>query len=367
MADINTRAEMLTRVQTPGTYTMAPGVNYGVLSSAANGVALRAENPTSALASRPELSRVLLNGVSNLTLDGIHLNYVYNGEPASYNTCEIVSCDDFTMQNSIVVGDVTPSDIFNGNGVRAFSSNRQLYQNNEIRHFTKCLRLEGDDVQVISNNIGPVNSDAIGLGNGVATVSNVIIRGNYIHDRTKSAPDGHGDCIQLQVDVDTVLIEDNFFDENIGQPIQGIHAASSTSKIDVTVRNNVGILGLANAFSGGNFTNLTLHNYKVHRNPNTLGAGGTDDTTGAFQPKMLPTGSGTVTNCQATQIQWNGVSQDGIGGNVWSAGDYITARAAARADPRWSHFFTAAPTTHNAMIMPNGAPLIVNGLIPYVQ
>lgn len=360
MADINNRTEMLAAISSAGTYTMAAGVNYGVLSGVANGVTLRAENISSDLSSKPIFDRVILNGSNNVTLNSVYINYNYSGEAVSYPTLELVNCDDFTLDNSAVIGDVDGSGYYTGYAVRTYTSDRQLFQNSEFRHFAKCLRPEGNDVQIINNNIGPFNSDGI----GTSAVSDLAIRNNYIHDRLLAAPGGHGDMIQFQLDVTTAMVEDNFLDTNVGDPIQGIHAASSTSKTDITIRNNVGLLGLANSLSGGNYTNITVDNYVIHRTPNVLGSGGSDDTSGAYIPKINITGSGSVTNCAANQVLWNGASQDGINGNTWnSGGDHVAARAAARADPRWSHFFSSTPAQRQAFIMPSGEPLIVNGQV----
>lgn len=362
MADINNRTEMLAAISTPGTYTMAAGVNYGVLSGVANGVTLRAETISSDVASKPIFDRVILNGSNNVTLNSVYINYQFNGEAVSYPTLELVNCDDFTLDNSLVEGDVDGSGYYTGYAVRTYTSDRQLFQNSEFRHFAKCLRPEGNGVQIINNNIGPFNSDGI----GTSAVTSLVIRNNYIHDRLLAAPGGHGDMIQFQLDVGTAMVEDNFLDTNVGDPIQGIHAATVTTKTNVTIQNNVCCLGLANAISGGNYTNILVDNHVIHRTPNTLGAGGSDDTSGAYIPKINISGTGSVTNSAANQVLFNSVSQDGINGNTWnSGGDHIAARAAARVDPRWAHFFSATPS-RKPFMMPGGKPLAVSGKLLYV-
>ena len=325
-ADVNGPAELAAALASgAGVFTLAGG-NYGSMPNLPDGTTLRAADP----ANRPTFSASSINGRDGLTLDGLHLKHVYaTGDGDGKNILYLPNITNFVMRNCVIEGDRNPNGSCIGRGVQVAGGNNILLENNTIHTIWKAIGITADNVVLRGNEIHTFRSDGINTG----TTTNVVMEGNYLHDAdTVEFAGDHRDSIQLMGTADGMVLRDNLIDIGDGLYSQSIWSDAKNFMDNVTVAGNV----IINSHTNG----IALHNVgKIDVTGNVMVWLPRSDAAnqGIQTPKVnISSGFATIRGNTVPGIT-SPKGQDGQ--NTIQNGDPDATRAAARADPRWSHFF----------------------------
>lgn len=333
-ANIKNRAELDAALATgnPGHYILAPG-DYGAPQIPSN-VTIEGADP----ANRPILRKIILVGKQNIELRNIHYQYQpAAGHPDTHRDFYIQDCTNITVRDSLIEGTM-----LNGNGVgwgvhTWGSNNGLLFEGCEVTGFWKALGLNGNNITVRSCDIHTIRSDGIVTGVG----DNYLIEGNYLHDfGTLGGAQDHRDMFQAIGGGTNITIQDNFFDHGVmahALYTQGIWSDDKSPDYDVTIRRNVMILSHTNGVAWHFVGDYVFDDNVVVQWRDAAGNPRPDVNPGTAIPKVNFSGSTkSFERNQAPAI---------INPNPFPASNAITpgndkaTRAAAMADPRWSHFF----------------------------
>ena len=325
-ADINGPAELATALAGgAGVFTLAGG-DYGALPTLPAGTALIGADP----AGKPTFSASFIKDRDGITLDGLHFKHTYvSGDGYSKNVLYLNGVTNFIMRNCEVEGDRDDNGSCIGRGVRTSGGDSLLFEDNEIHTVWKAIGISSSNATLRGNDIHTFRSDGINTGD----VVNFLAEGNYIHDADLVKAQGdHRDSIQLMGTADGMVIRDNFIDIGLGLYSQSIWSDGKNRMDNVVVARNV----IINSHTNG----IALHNIgKIDVTGNVMVWLPRDDAAsqGVQTPKV---------NVKSTQATVMGNTFPGIidpsgvdALNTIQDGDPDATRAAARADPRWAHFF----------------------------
>ncbi|MEO6299959.1 MAG: right-handed parallel beta-helix repeat-containing protein, partial [Paracoccaceae bacterium] len=173
-----------------------------------------------------------LNGVSNLTLDGVVCDYTFKtGDPVYTAPFSINGGDHITIKNSTFDGDVakgtaTAADGFaTGLGLTVTGTQNLVIQGNEISNFYRGLTVsETTNATIAGNDVHAIRSD----GMDFIQVQGITIEANHIHDFLTSPDSGdHPDMIQFWTSGTTqpstdIVIRGNLLDSGNGTWTQSI-------------------------------------------------------------------------------------------------------------------------------------------------
>nr|MBA3583608.1 right-handed parallel beta-helix repeat-containing protein [Gemmatimonadota bacterium] len=292
------------RTATAGTTIELAGGDYGELqlsapygdpwSRFAGEVTVRSADPNNPAT----FSRMYLNGVENLTFDGIAIDYT---SPAGLtgrqffedNAILVRDSANITIRNSVLEGDVldAPGSPVDGTPVARSmfirDSEGVVVENNEIHSWYRgALFLEDKDVVVRGNDVHDIRSDGLNF----AAVQDVLIEDNYLHDFAIATDDGvHRDMIQIwTANTDTpstgITIRDNHLNSGAGVWTQSIfmrNEAVDTGAAgremfykNVVIENNVIYNGHSHGITIGEVDGLTITNNTLLHNPASGDNGG---------------------------------------------------------------------------------------------
>ena len=206
---------------------------------------------TSADASNPAVfSSVALNGVSNLTFDGVTIDYeAAPGEGTWTKGFSILNSDHITISNTLFDGDLAEGVSLDADGygtgyglyvdqsshITVTGSEFSQWRNGAVISNSQYLTVSGNDIHNIS-----------GDGLDFISVSNVLIEGNTLHDFHRAPTSTvHADMIQFwtqgAVTNTDITITGNILDSADGMWTQSIFmrngAAEGASTTDMYYRN----------------------------------------------------------------------------------------------------------------------------------
>uniref|UniRef100_UPI00262B3D6E right-handed parallel beta-helix repeat-containing protein n=1 Tax=uncultured Shimia sp. TaxID=573152 RepID=UPI00262B3D6E len=177
-------------------------------------------------------SRMSLNGVSNLSLEGLEFDYTFeSGQPKYARPFKVDNSNNIAIRNSTFDGDIasdtgtTADGYSNGIGLSVRKSEDITFENNEVSNFWMGVSMGGGTGYVVRNNdIHTIRSDGLTF----TKVQDVLIEGNYIHDFRRNLEAGdHADMIQFWTYGNTeaitdVIIRNNTLDIGEGEHTQSI-------------------------------------------------------------------------------------------------------------------------------------------------
>jgi len=325
-ADINGPAELAAALAAGnGTFTLAGG-DYGALPDMPDGTTLIGADP----ANKPTFSASFIKDRDGITLDGLHFKHTYvSGDGDSKNVLYLNGVTNFVMRNCEVEGDRNDNGSCIGRGVRTSGGDNLLFEGNEIHTVWKAIGISSSNATLRGNDIHTFRSDGINTG----AVVNFLAESNYIHDAdsVEGAKD-HRDSIQLMGAADGMIIRNNFIDIGLGLYSQSIWSDAKNRMGNMIVADNVIINSHTNGIALHNIDNIEVTGNVVVWLPRDDAA-----SQGVQTPKInVNATSPNVTGNTAPGI----MSPSGVDAqNTIQDGDPAATRAAARADPRWAHFF----------------------------
>ena len=215
---------------------LAPG-RYGKLdlsaklfpwAAYASAVTIASENASQ----RGVFDTVSLSGVTNLHFNQVTFDYVYApGDKSHLNAVYVRGCSDIVIANSLFDGDEakgtgTPADGYGtGRGLTVEQSRRIRIEGNTFKTWLRGgIFSTTSDLTVIGNDMSDLRSD----GMDFASVQNVLIEKNHIHDfRLAGGTGDHPDMIQFWTARTTepsvnVTIRSNLLDQGAGGRSQSI-------------------------------------------------------------------------------------------------------------------------------------------------
>lgn len=243
-------------------------------------------------------SKLGLNAVSNLTIDGVVFDYKFApGDLLTTRPNAINNSQNITIINSTFDGDVA-------SGVSAYSdgygaavglsvrgSTGVTVQNNEFFSWHRGLVVQdAQNVKVIGNDVHDIRSD----GMDFVDVQKVLIEDNYIHDfRASYASSDHRDMIQFWTSGTTtpstdITIRGNTLDIGDGAYTQSIfmrnemvdtkQAGHEMFYKNILIEDNTIYNGHLHGITVGETNGLTIRNNSViavidENNPNQNGSG----------------------------------------------------------------------------------------------
>lgn len=184
------------------------GGDYGKLDlvDGRQGVDIRFNSEVTIASADPNdpavFSSISLRGASNMTLDGLVVDYDFQpGDNINAESIRVMNSSDITVRNSVLDGDVaygtnSASDGYGyGLGVMVRTSQNVTVENNEIYGFFRGIAVkDSDQVSVLNNDLHSMRKD----GFNASQVIDLLVEGNHIHDFIGSPTAGdHRDMIQL--------------------------------------------------------------------------------------------------------------------------------------------------------------------------
>ena len=280
------------------TIELAPG-HYGELrisvphgdpwGNFAGEVTIRSANPDNPAS----FGNVYLNGVKNLTFDGIAVDYSTPAGLTGNNIQNDIAflvrdSADLTIRNSVFTGDrlhepgSAYSDLPVAVGIGIRSSQGVVVENNEFLEWKRAgtFTNESSDIVVRGNDVHTIRSD----GFDFSSVKNVLIEGNDFHDFvTKPGVGDHRDMIQFHtagttVPSTNVTIRDNVINSGTGADTQSIfmrneaadgkeNAGPTMYYRDIVIKNNVIYNAHLHGITVGETNGLTIANNTLLHNP----------------------------------------------------------------------------------------------------
>ncbi|TMV07006.1 hypothetical protein FGK63_12890 [Ruegeria sediminis] len=182
------------------------------------------------------ISKMRLDGVSNITFEDVMFDYKFNGEATSHMAFEIKNSSKIAIKDSVFSGDIAQGvssvddGYGTGKGLVVRNSSDIVVSNNEFFDWWKALSVSGTiGVNVSGNNVHSIRSDGM-FFDGNQTV---LIEKNYIHDFKRSLGAGdHGDFIQFTKLLGTssdITIRENVIDMGSGEYAQSIFMGNGKS------------------------------------------------------------------------------------------------------------------------------------------
>ena len=207
-----------------------------------------------------------VNGAHNLTFDGINFDYQFKaGDQLWTSPFGVYNSQNITISNSTFDGDVasglTAADNGYGSGIglSIYNSSGTRLTDNDISTFHRGLVVSGSsDTVVTGNEIYDIRSD----GMNFIEVDTVLIENNYIHDfRSSHASGDHADMIQFWTAGTTtpsanVTIRGNILDIGQGNWTQSILMGNEVVK--------AGTAGAEMFYQNVVIENNTIYNSHLH-------------------------------------------------------------------------------------------------------
>jgi hypothetical protein len=236
---VSTAAELMDALAsaTGGETILLKAGNYGELflhPSSAFGAGF--DLPVTLIAADPQdppvFSGLDIRNAANLAFDTITFDYdASDGASISAKPFKVWGCENVAIRNSVFDGDLASGAGENNDGyptgfaLNVADSAGIVIENNEVFNFYRGLAIgNSDDVVVRKNDLHHLRMDGMNFG----SVQNVQIRGNYIHDFTRSPnPGDHADMIQFWTNGGTrpstdIVIRRNVLDVGGGDATQSI-------------------------------------------------------------------------------------------------------------------------------------------------
>ena len=236
-------------------------------------------------------SGLMLDNVSNLTLDGVVCNYTFKpGDPLYAAPFSVNGGHDVTIRNSTFDGDVasgmTPADngYGTGAGLTITNTTNTTVEGNEISSFYRGLTVsDSTGATIRGNDVHDIRSD----GMDFVQVQGLTVEGNHIHD-FRTAPDSgdHPDMIQFWTAGTTapstdVVIRGNVLDMGNGTWTQTIFlgnevvsqglAGSEMYYRNITIEDNVIVNGQSHGITVTNADGVIIqHNTVLHSDGTVL-------------------------------------------------------------------------------------------------
>ncbi|WP_281927495.1 LamG-like jellyroll fold domain-containing protein [Roseibium album] len=232
---------------------------------------LDADNPAT-------FEKIKLNNVSNVTFDGIHLDYEIPdqsdpNDPYRKDTgITIVNSSEVSVINSVISGDRidNPDSAQNGNptalAVMIRNSSKVTLDNNEIYDWRSGISANDSEGITLNNlEIYDIRQDF----SSFSQVKDVEITNNYFHDPiyNPASADEHKDMIQFFTTNTTEPTEDVLISGNVFDSGEGVFAQS------IFMRNELVDKGLAGQEMY--YKNITIENNVIY-NTSAIGVGETD-------------------------------------------------------------------------------------------
>jgi len=308
-----------------GDYVLAGG-DYGNMPTIPPLTTIRAADP----ANRPKFTGLNINGGADIALENLHFKYDYTaGDPDHITLCYVTGTTRLSMIGCLIEGDTDPSGVIKGRGLNIWAGNSDIILDDcEFHTWWKALSFQGDGLIVRGCDFHSIRSDGL----NTKTADNVLIEGCYFHD-FGSAGGGadHRDMIQFMGINNGVVVRNNFFDINQGKFAQVIWADGNTPMDAVLIEDNVIIASHTNCIAMHNVGAADVLDNVIVWHPRA------EPNIGVQTPKInMPSGQVTVTGNTVPGI----TAPTGVDAlNTIQDGDPDATRAAARADPRWAHFF----------------------------
>ncbi|MGR3371545.1 MAG: LamG-like jellyroll fold domain-containing protein [Pseudooceanicola nanhaiensis] len=167
-----------------------------------------------------------LDGVSNLTFDGIKFDYTYtDGDPTWERPFTVLNSTNVTIVNSVLDGDVAGHGYATGVGLFVDRTSGFTLSDSELEGFHRGLLItNSSDVAITGNDVHSIRSD----GFDFAQIAGVLIENNYLHDFAAVPGSGdHRDMIQFWTNGTTepssdIVIRGNRLDIGDGDYTQSI-------------------------------------------------------------------------------------------------------------------------------------------------
>ncbi len=224
-----------------------------------------------------------MNNVSNVTFDGITFDYKFqSGDPSWKQPFGVYDSQNITIKNSMFDGDVVTgvSDVVDGygnaTGLAVSSSSAITIENNTFATFTRgVVVLQSDGLTLRGNNIHSLRSD----GMDFVEVNDVLIEDNWLHDFNSSPLTGdHPDMIQFWTSgtdspSTNITIRGNRLDIGEGDLTQSIFmrneavdqglAGSEMFYQNILIEDNVIVNGHSHGITVGETAGLIIRNNTV--------------------------------------------------------------------------------------------------------
>ena len=275
------------------TILLAPG-NYGALnldsatqpwSKFAGEVTIKSADPTNPAVFSGQQYGVNLNGVQNLTLDGLKFAGVWTNGVGSA-AINFHNVTNFTVENSVfqgVIAPVTQGDNYAGYGsgwaLNGGNSQNVTVQNNEFFNWERGTTFGAiNGLTVTNNNVHDIRAD----GMDFYQINNGLIQGNYIHDfKTAAASADHPAFMEFHTAGTTspstnITINDNFLNSGAGQLATSLLVDNEAVRLsgagldmyyrNFTITNNVIYNSQYNGITVGATNGLTIENNTLLQN-----------------------------------------------------------------------------------------------------
>lgn len=186
--------QALNTAQTGDAIVLAPG-DYGPLHAKnlkfSGEVVVRSADPHN----KARFSGIFADNCDNITFDGLHSKYTYNGEFEWHEANRLSGGSNLKMVNSDLEGDQNGTSGFWATALRVVDVDGLLIEKTQMHKHTRGTYItRGKDGVVRLNEIHDIRSDGI----NPHEVDNLLVELNYIHDFGGVAGNGdHRDAIQI--------------------------------------------------------------------------------------------------------------------------------------------------------------------------
>lgn len=349
-ANVNGRAELMQALDNanPGdVLKLAPG-NYGVLDNArayGGEVIMQSADP----ANPAVFNEALMRNGRNLTMDGLKFKFNHTGQHQEYPPFGFYDCNNYTLRNSDIEGDIAGSQGAVGVGLRTQGCTGFNIQRNKIHKFLRAIYMfYCTDTLVELNEVFAIRSDGF---NPVGADRCDITR-NYLHDFGGVAGNqDHRDMIQI-VGAGGAASRDVNIDDNLFVQDADPNDNVSGSWTQTIWAGGDGRNGTANHRYIGIRRNIIINSHLWGIGMNEVEELSVVDNLMAEYPRVDPNYPGIETptilvSCEqpnvsgnkAPRITVNGSNVDGQNGNEAVDLDHAALFAQAKQDSRFAHFF----------------------------